>query len=212
MVVLLVAAGVALLRQPTFANAPYAGPIRADPSRLRHDVAYLTEQRSESFIAREFRAAGGRVTEQTFVARRREYRNVIASFGPDDDSPLLIIGAHYDVFSPRGNMLPGADDNASGTAALLELARLLGRQPPSHPVMLVAYANEEPPFFGTDDMGSAVHAASLAANGRPVGGMICLEMIGYFTPRQPWDSWVLSALYPSSGDFIAVAGGWATAR
>jgi ribosome modulation factor len=74
--------------------------------------------------------------------------------------------------------------------------------------MLVAYANEEPPFFGSDEMGSAVHAASLAASGRPVAGMICLEMIGYFTPRQRWDSWVLSALYPSTGDFIAVAGGW----
>jgi hypothetical protein len=51
MVVLLVAGGMVLLRQPTFANAPYAGPIHADPSRLRHDVAYLTDERSESFIA-----------------------------------------------------------------------------------------------------------------------------------------------------------------
>ena len=154
------------------------------------------------------------------MARRREYRNVIASFGPDVGRPLrppgraesppyvVVVGAHYDVFSPRGTTLPGADDNASGTAGLLELARLLGRQPPSRPVMLVAYANEEPPFFGTDEMGSAVHAASLAADGRPVAGMICLEMIGCFTPRQPWDSWVLSAIYPTTGDFIAVAGGW----
>lgn len=72
---------------------------------------------------------------------------------------------------------PGADDNASGVAGLLELARLLQQQAPKTGVQLIAYASEEPPFFRSDEMGSAVHAASLE---RPVKLMIALEMIGYY--------------------------------
>ena len=98
--------------------------------------------------------------------------------------------------------------NASGTAGLIELARMLatGRSPLATPeIVLVAYANEEPPFFASDEMGSAVHAASVA--GRDVR-MICFEMIGYYTAEQPWSSWTLRVLFPTHGDFIAVAGGW----
>jgi Zn-dependent M28 family amino/carboxypeptidase len=80
---------------------------------------------------------------------------------------------------------PGADDNASGGAGLLELARMLGQRPSPSEIELVAYANEEPPFFGTQHMGSAVHARSLRPAGREPEAMICLEMIGYFTPDQP---------------------------
>jgi Zn-dependent M28 family amino/carboxypeptidase len=132
----------------------------------------------------------------------------MAEFGPGDRSQsLLVVGAHYDAFGETGS-LPGADDNASGTAGLLELARLLGKADPLAPVMLVAYTNEEPPFFGSEEMGSAVHAASLARAHRAVKGMICLEMIGYYTRQQSWPTPLFSLLYPSHGDFIGVAGGW----
>ncbi|HSS49823.1 MAG TPA: hypothetical protein VLX28_12845, partial [Thermoanaerobaculia bacterium] len=90
---------------------------------------------------------------------------------------------------------------------LLEIARLLTGRPLDRRVDLVAFANEEPPFFGSARMGSAVHALSLA--GRDVHGMICLEMIGYFTPRQPAPNWIFRLLYPDRGDFVAVAGRWA---
>ena len=136
------------------------------------------------------------------------WANVIAEFGPADTSQaVLVVGAHYDAFGEMGPR-PGADDNASGTAGLLELARLLGTRRPAAPVMLVAYTNEEPPFFGSDDMGSAVHAQSLARAHRNVKGMICLEMIGYYSPHQSWPAPLFSLLYPRTGDFIAVAGGW----
>ncbi|MEA2337294.1 MAG: hypothetical protein QOE82_1301, partial [Thermoanaerobaculia bacterium] len=95
-----------------------------------------------------------------------------------------------------------------GTAGLLELAHLLGAAHPSEPLMLVAYTNEEPPFFGSEEMGSAVHAASLARAHRAVKGMICLEMIGYYAPQQSWPAPMFSLLYPNRGDFIAIAGGW----
>ncbi len=126
------------------------------------------------------------------------------------DGSLIIIGAHYDSATSYENdqliYTPGADDNASGVAGLLELARLLQQQAPKTGVQLVAYASEEPPFFRSDEMGSAVHAASLE---RPVKLMIALEMIGYYdsaSGSQDYPYSVMSWLYPDRGDFIAVVG------
>ncbi|HEX3110827.1 MAG TPA: M28 family peptidase [Thermoanaerobaculia bacterium] len=218
--VVLFASASAIIRQPIVVFDRPA-PRLASPDRLRHDVEFLTAtvrprdaahppnlNAAADYLARELAGAGARVRVQPFNARRQSFRNVIAEFGPPaSQQPLLIIGAHYDVFSEHGDF-PGADDNASGTAALLELARLLHRRPIARPVMLVAYANEEPPFFGSEQMGSAVHAQSLKETGRPIAGMICLEMIGYYTDVQRWDSWVLRLMYPTRGDFIGVAGGW----
>lgn len=209
------------LRQPTFTKLPFAGPLRADPRILRSHVDFLTTdvlprsvghaenlERTASYIAERFRASGAGVSLQRFDARGASYANVVARFGPDDSSlPVLVVGAHYDAFSDA-RPLPGADDNASGTAGLLELARLLGSRPVSTPVLLVAYTTEEPPFFGSDQMGSAVHADSLSTDGRRVSGMICLEMIGYFAEDQTWPNSLFALLYPDRGDFIAVGGGW----
>jgi Zn-dependent M28 family amino/carboxypeptidase len=193
-------AAAVLIRQPVLTSLPFPGAIHANTATLRRHVEALAAHRSPDYVAAAFRTAGIHVTEQTFVARGKTYRNVIATFGHGD--PLLVIGAHYDAFDD----LPGADDNASGAAGLLELGRMLACTPNlASEVMLVAYANEEPPFFASDDMGSAVHAAGLS--GRPLK-MICLEMIGFYTPEQPWTTWTLRALFPSDGEFAAVAGGW----
>jgi len=208
----ILAATIAVIRQPTLTALPFRATTRASAQHLRDDVRVLTSAPRDAahsawaaqYIAREFAAAGARVTEQPFIARRGTYRNVIAEFGPRDGK-LLIVGAHYDSFGDTGAN-PGADDNASGVAGLLEIARILKTTPPERPVMLVAYANEEPPFFGSEQMGSAVHAASVAK--RDVEAMICLEMIGYFAAQQTWTTPVLAAIYPNRGDFIAVTGGW----
>ncbi len=210
-----------VLRQPVFTNTPFRGAQRADAATLQKHVQYLTTEvaprgasepenleRTAAYIARHFRAAKARTHLQVFEARGRRYTNVIAEFGPASSrEPLLIIGAHYDAFTETG-ALPGADDNASGTAGLLELARLLGAHEVRRPVQVVAYANEEPPFFGSEDMGSAVHAQSLASSGKPVAGMICLEMIGYYSAGQSWPNALFRWIYPSTGDFIGVTGGW----
>jgi Zn-dependent M28 family amino/carboxypeptidase len=210
-----------ILRQPVMVGLRWNGGPRADARRLENDVRFLTTtalprsaanpeslHRTAAWIARSFRESGGRVTLQSFQARGHTWENVVAEFGPDDHSrPLLIIGAHYDAFGEM-RPLPGADDNASGTAGLLELARLLGQAPPRTPLMLVAYTNEEPPFFGSEEMGSAVNAATLARQHRAVKGMICLEMIGYYAREQSWPTPLFSLLYPSHGDFVGVAGGW----
>jgi hypothetical protein len=222
-VVLISAIGLAslaiALRQPTFTKLPFRGSTRADARILRKHVEFLTIdvlprsvshpenlERTAAYIKLHFGAAGGDTSLQRFDARGASYVNVIARFGPADESlPVLVVGAHYDAFGEHA-ALPGADDNASGTAGLLELARLLGTQPPTSPVLLVAYSTEEPPFFGSHEMGSAVHARSVV--GRNVRGMISLEMIGYFAEEQAWPNALFELIYPTKGDFIGVAGGW----
>ncbi len=126
-------------------------------------------------------------------------RNVIAGWARRLD-PLVVVGAHYDAMGELGPN-PGADDNASGAAGLVELARLLAAGKPRAAVELVAYANEEPPYFASRNMGSAVHAERLRAAGRRPKAMICFEMIGYFTAKQPWPAWLLARMYPAEGDF-----------
>lgn len=130
------------------------------------------------------------------------FYNVIASFGPDS-AERIIIGAHYDVC---GNQ-PGADDNASGVAGLLELARMLKNQNLKYRIDLVAYTLEEPPYFRTENMGSFVHAQSLKMRNAPVLGMISLEMIGFFKDEKNSQRYPLNFLklfYGSRGDYITL--------
>lgn len=202
-------------------NALPPTPRHASPEQLEKTVRYLTQtvhprsadnidnlNRSAEYIKEVFISSGARVTAQDIPITGGPYKNIVANYGPAD-GPLIIIGAHYDSVSSYENdqltYTPGADDNASGVAGLLELARLLQQQAPKTGVQLVAYASEEPPFFRSDEMGSAVHAASLE---RPVKLMIALEMIGYYdsTPgsRLPIPGHVLAL--SRSGDFIAVVG------
>ena len=158
------------------------------------------------YVLAEFTAAGARTAVQSFEVDGRSYRNVIARFGPAS-GPVLVIGAHYDSSGDT----PGADDNASGVAGLIELARALTAKPPPQAVELVAYTLEEPPFFRTDDMGSFRHAQALTERKREVRLMLSLEMIGYFrdTPdSQRYPVGLLELLYPDEGNFIALVGGY----
>lgn len=158
-----------------------------------------------AYIRRRLWEAGAHsVGMQPYAVRGQTYRNVLGSFGPMD-GPRLIIGAHYDVCGDQ----PGADDNGTGVAALLELARLLGQQATlPYRIDLVAYTLEEPPFFRTPNMGSYVHAASIKAAGVPVRGMVALEMLGYFDDRrgaQRYPIWPLKFIYGSRGNYVTVA-------
>ena len=117
------------------------------------------------------------------------------------------MGAHYDASGDT----PGADDNASGVAALIELAFLLGSNTPPGEVELVAYCLEEPPFFKTELMGSAVHAKSIAGDKANIRGVIVLEMVGFFQDgwgSQSYPSPLLHLIYPSRANFIGVISRW----
>ncbi len=161
-------------------------------------------ERAADYIAAQLDTCGGRVTDQDFVEDGRTYRNVCASFGPESGE-RIVVGAHYDVCDE----LPGADDNASGVAVLIEVGRALGSLELAGPVDLVAYALEEPPFFGSESMGSAWHARELSSRGAEVRAMICLEMVGYYSDEPGSQDYPLDAmklLYPTVGNFIAVVG------
>jgi hypothetical protein len=209
-----------------FTRAAGSPAATVDPRRLEDHVRELVAIRSRSFgypqqldraaayIRDRLQATGAAVTEQTFTEGGDTYRNVCARFGPEAGE-RIVVGAHYDTADEN----PGADDNASGVAGLLELAVLLGRDPPPARVDLVAFTLEEPPAFGTGMMGSAHHAASLHMSGVRVRAMICLEMIGFFSERPGSQHYPLPGigrLYPPRGDFIAVVGrlgeGWLVRR
>ncbi|MGZ4054814.1 MAG: M28 family peptidase [Bacteroidia bacterium] len=178
--------------------------VKSPKARYDKNVDRLNECAHYIFI--EFKKLTDSVSEQKYFVGTKEYKNVICSFGPQDGE-RIIIGAHYDVCDDQ----PGADDNASGVAGLLEIARLLKEQSSNlkYRVDLVAYTLEEPPNFRTANMGSAVHAKMLHDNHIKVKAMICLEMIGYYSDKkksQEYPIGLMKLFYPRKANFIAVIG------
>ena len=155
------------------------------------------------YITREFISYGYAPAIQLFTVNGAEYKNVIVNIGEENKGPKIIVGAHYDAAGPY----PGADDNASGVAGLLELARLLKGRAVQRPITMVAYSLEEPPFFGRESMGSFVHAKSEKEQGADIELMISLEMLGYYSEEENSQSYPLGFLrliYPGRADFIAI--------
>ena len=206
-----------LITQPLLSRPQPVQTVAVDSARLESDVRELSEQllprdqthpgnldRAASYIHARLAESGGRVSEQPFTISGSAYRNVICSLGPTSNE-RIVVGAHYDSY----HEYPAADDNASGAAGLIELARLLSQTKLRRQVDLVAYTLEEPPYFGTPHMGSVVHAQSLRKDGVSVKAMLSLEMIGYFSDEPNSQSFpvsLLRAFYPSQGNFIAVVG------
>ncbi len=186
---------------------------RPDPARLEARVRRLVGDyfprdighddnlaRAADWIAGQLERSGARVSGQPFSVDRRRYRNLIGAFGPEKGE-IVVVGAHYDASGEK----PGADDNASGVAGLLELANFLSGTELKQRVELVAYALEEEPFA----TGSAVHAQSLRESRTRVSGMLCLEMIGYFRDEpgsQKLPPEVGRLPGADRGNFIAVVG------
>jgi Zn-dependent M28 family amino/carboxypeptidase len=155
-----------------------------------------------AYVTRELRGAGYVVTEQPYQAGGRTVKNLEAVLDGAGAAAaeVLVVGAHYD--SVRG--CPGANDNGTGVAAVLEMARAMAEDRPARTVRFVLFVNEEPPFFHTDAMGSLVYARACKARGDRVVGMISMETIGFYSDEPgsqryppPFD-----VMFPDTGNFI----------
>lgn len=211
------------LRNPIFKDGEITtSEIKIDPVKLEAHVRFLSELNpnrsyknhesmslAEMYIVEQLKDAGfDKVELQDVPADGHIYHNVIARYGDQIAGDVLVVGAHYDVAEEAN---PGADDNASGVAGLIELARVVNKERPilKYPIEFVAYTLEEPPFFAEKEMGSVRHADSLKEKGKNAVLMLSLEMIGYFTDR--WFSQVhlfplLYGIYPATGNFIGIVG------
>ena len=178
------------------------------PPRNYENIVSLNK--AADFIKDEFLKYGYSPIEQKYRIKGIEYKNIIASYGPET-APRFIVGAHYDVAGEQ----PGADDNASGIAGLLALAELFKKHSPkiNFRIDFVAYTLEEPPFFRTEGMGSFVHAKSLHDSKVNVLGMLSLEMIGYYSDAsgsQEYPLPFMKLFYPTKADFIGVVGNFSS--
>ena len=172
-----------------------------------HNVAHPEAlERSALHIEKVLSRLGYEVSREEFETQGVKVRNLEAVIrGGSADPAAIVVGAHYD--SVAGAV--GANDNGSGVAALLELARLLKRvQPSKAELRLVFYVNEELPWSRTAKMGSLVHAQNLARQGRRVAAMLSLETIGCYSDQARSQRYPapLSLLYPGTGDFVAFVG------
>lgn len=200
------------------ALAPLGDGERTVREGLRHHVQVLASDIGErhvwnagsldaaaGYVRRCFSGAGMTVTEERFTVRGAEVANVIAEVEPSaPDAETVIVGAHYD--SVVGTV--GANDNASGVAALLELARLLAGRPRRRRIRFVAFVNEEPPFFLTSEMGSRRHARRCRERGERVRAMLALETVGCYSDRRFSQSYPFpfGLFYPRTGNFVAFVG------
>jgi len=195
---------------------PLTGEPLAEAARLERDVRALGDLGERSVrrpvalaaavehVRAEFLAAGLAPELERWDEEGVACANVVAELpgGPE----IVLIGAHLD----SAHASPGANDNASGVAVLLALARRTVLLPRTRTLRFVAFANEEPPFFDTERMGSARHARAAVARGERIVAMVALESLGCFRDEpgsQTYPLPLLALVYPARGDFLAFVGG-----
>lgn len=169
----------------------------------RNLFQYQNLERAANYIKEELTNYGYEVDSQVYIIENKPYRNIIATkIGRDKKDKIIIVCAHYD--SVMGS--PGADDNASGVAGLLELARLIFKDNLHKTVKFIATTNEEPPFYMTDDMGSFQYAKKAKQRREDIEAVICLESIGFYSDKRGSQGYPFgfSLFYPNQGNFIAI--------
>jgi Zn-dependent M28 family amino/carboxypeptidase len=206
---------VLLVTQPVFADKRYQKTL-AKPNVLHNHVEILSTSlpantpiaelldKKAQYIFDQVSQWTGNVKEQKFDVMGDEYKNIVVNV-TGELNKTIVIGAHYDTY----DNLPGADDNSSGVAGLIELVRIFSQNKPKYNLQLVFFTTEEPPYFRSELMGSYVHAKSLKDSGVEVEMMLSLEMIGYFDDRvgsQDYPAKGMASLYSDKGDFISIVG------
>jgi len=180
--------------------------LRADVQKLAGEIGernmwrYPQLNAATDFIEASFSRAGLHPRRESYELRGQACQNIEVEI-PGARPEILLIGAHYDsVFGS-----PGANDNGSGVAATLALARRFAGRKTQHTLRFVAFVNEEPPYFLSAEMGSLVYARRCKERGDKISAMISLETIGYFSDApnsQAYPSRALGAFYPKVGNFI----------
>ncbi len=166
---------------------------------------------ARSFIHKTFEDLGYTVRTQSLESHGQMVQNLEIEIGGNKSpNEIIIVGAHYDSITGT----PGANDNASGVAALLELARLMAGNTYPRTIRLVAFVNEEPPFFYSDEMGSKQYADRSKRQGEQIVAMLALETIGYYTntPGSQQYPFPFSFFYPNTGNFIGFVGNLSSQR
>lgn len=160
-------------------------------------------QAAEAYIRQSFEDLGYEVAVQPTTQEGVTSCNLeITLPGTDHPEEIILAGAHYDTVPGS----PGADDNASAVAALIELARLHRGSRPRRTVRLVAFTNEEPPYFHTDAQGSRIYAEAARRRGDDIRLMLSLEMLGYYRDQPGSQQYppLFRRFYPDRGNFIAL--------
>jgi len=168
-----------------------------------------TIQATIGYIEGQWAGMGYRIAREHFDAIGDQATNLIVEqSGSKRAEEIILLGAHYDtVYST-----PGADDNASAVAVLLEVSRLLREHQCKRTIRYVAFACEEPPYFNVDAMGSQHHARQARLRGDKIRGMLCLEMVGYYSTADnsqtvpPLIPKWMRRFFPHRGDFLAAVG------
>jgi len=159
---------------------------------------YRELEQAAQYIEREFLKSGWEVKEDRFQWEGRSYKNIVVEKkGTTSPNRVFILGAHYDTVPGS----PGADDNASAIAVLLEVAKNIQTVPLECTVRLIAFSLEE-----CDYIGSTHYVESLKKGEEKILGMISLEMVGFTGPRQDYPPYLNPKYYPNVGDFIAIVG------
>lgn len=203
--------------RPALGRADGAG-IRALEARLMEHVRSLGGtigernlqqppglRAAENYIRLAWKDQGFEVGEERFAVLGQPCANlVVEQQGTRQAGRIILVGAHYD--SVIGS--PGANDNATGVAVLLEMSRALRQETLARTVRFVAFVNEEPPYFLTEDMGSRRHARRARERGEDIRAMLSLETLGYYSntadsQRYPFP---FGAFYPRTGNFLGVVG------
>lgn len=200
------------LRPPTGAETALANQLRGDVAILagkigERNVLYKPRQlyQAAAFIEASLTGAGYAVRSQSYQATGTPCRNIAVEIrGTAHPAEIVVVGAHYDTVPGS----PGADDNASGVATTLALARHFARTNPARTLRFVAFVNEEPPYFWTAEMGSLVYAKECRRRGERIEAMLSMESVGYYSasPSSQHYPPAMRGLFPSTGDFVAFVG------
>ncbi len=162
-------------------------------------------ERAATYIEQDLRAAGYDVRPDAYEVQSLQVRNLVAErVGTSSPERIVVIGAHYDSIIGTA----GANDNGTGVAAMLELARRFAEQPTDRTLRFVAFVNEEPPFCFSNTMGSRVYARRCRAQGDRIDAMLSLETIGYYSDDRGSQAYPFpfSFFYPNTGNFIGFVG------